>query len=214
VGKIPYVLECELFVRTEIKHAEELLAEYNDFYLYNLAYYSNISENDTYAGYVGHNNDYDELDEEKRRAIAEHNAKVATDHFQLLFGSKDFGASSMVGFQPSWYDLQQILLEEFKHKTHIKESAMNGIAPMLRNVASVMLYAERVVSELEKMSADPELIAPLKEGFQLLLERVVAERINLPEYHKNKSQFNKLKKPEQYLEFCKDLFFNKAGELK
>jgi len=204
--KIPYVLECELFVAAEIKHAEDLLAEYNDFYLYNLAHYSHISE--ASGSYVGQNNDQDELDEEKRRAIAEHNAKVATEHFASLFGSKDFGASSMVGFHPAWYDLQQILLEEFKHKTHIKESAMNGIAPMLRNIASLMLLAERVVSGLEKMNASPDLITPIKEGFQLLLQSVTTERINLPEYHKNKAQFNKFKKPEHYLEFCQKLFFN------
>ena len=213
MGKIPYVLECELFVKAEIKHAEELLAEYNDFYLYNLAHYSHIAEGSdqqqrvSHHHHVGQNNEVDELDEEKRLAIAEHNAKVATDHFALLFGSKDFGASSMVGFRPSWYDLQQILLEEFKHKTHIKESAMNGIAPALRNVASVMLYAERVVSELEKLNVAPEFMAPIKEGFELLFERVRIENIDVPEYYKNRAQFNKLKKTEQYLEFCKSLFF-------
>jgi len=206
VGKIPYVLEYELFVEAEIKHAEELLSEYNDFYMYNMAHLGVIA-NELKQSHDPSDHD-EELDEEKRRAIAEHNAKVATDHFTSLFGSKDFGASSMVGLRLAWYDLQQILLEEFKHKTHIKDSAMNGIAPMLRNVASVMLYAERVVSELEKFDASPELIAPIKEGFRLLLESVTAERRELPEYHKNKAQFNKFKKAEHYLEFCKGLFFN------
>jgi len=198
MGKLPYVHQCELFVRCDFKVAEELLAEYHDFYIYNLAQYGHIYEKSEYNT----SDDKDDRDEAKLRELAEHNARVATEHFTALFGSKDFAESAMVGFRPEWYDLQQILLEEFKQKTPIKDSAMNYIAPRLRNAASLMLYAERMVSGLEKAGATFDFIAPVKEGFVLLFENCGKQELNLPEYCKNKTAIAKFKKPEQYLEFC------------
>ena len=202
MGKIPYVNEGELFVRTSYKCAEELLGEYNDFYIFNLAQYNNIYHKDDC---VTEEKDC-EIDEAKRMEIADRNAKEATDHFTALFGSKDFAESSMVGFRPAWYDLQQILLEEFKQKTSVKDSAMNGIAPYLRNVASTMLFAERIVSDMEKKNADPDALSVIKDGFRLLLERVEKRKVTLPEYAKTKDYIKKLKKLEQLIEFCDELF--------
>ena len=206
--KLPYVIECELFIRKDFKCAEEILAEYNDFYIFNLAQLNSIFHKEECL--TDEQREECEMDEAKRLELAEKNAKAATDHFTALFGSKDFSESAMVGFRPAWYDLQQILLEEYKHKTNIAESAINGIAPYLRNVASVMLFAERVVSDFESLGAEPDAIKVIKDGFKLLLEMVEKGEINMPEYHKTKTCFKKYKKPEQYIDFCEKLFAGKA----
>jgi len=208
IAKLPYIIECELFKRIDFKHAEEVLAEYNDFYIYNLAQYNHIYHKVDECIVTDEVPDC-ELDEAKRLEIAERNAKMATDHFVRIFGSKDFGESAMVGFRPAWYDLQQILLEEYKHKTPVDQSAMNTIAPYIRNIATALLFAERVVAELESMDVEATAIDVIRDGFRLLLERVEKEKLVLPEYHKTKSAFNKFKKPEQYIEFCEKLFTGK-----
>jgi len=203
MGNIPYVSEYQLFVRTDFKLAEEILADYNDFYIFNMAQcgdiYYKTDENVNFDG-------DEEADDEKLAQVAERNAKAATEHFASLFGNKDFSESSMVGFRPSWYDLQKILLEEYKRKTPIQDSAMNGIAPTLREVASIMLFACRVIEDLEKLGAEQEHISVIKEGFQLLIERIVVEDIPIPVYYKTKAVISKFKKAEQYIDFCDKLF--------
>jgi hypothetical protein len=80
MSKIPYVIQCELFVRTDYKHAEELLAEYNDFYVFNMAQYNSMY----------HKLDdqplekEEEVDEQSRLEKADQIAKAATDHFAAL----------------------------------------------------------------------------------------------------------------------------------
>jgi len=196
-------------VRKDYKCAEEILAEYNDFYIYNLAQINHIFHTADEC-LVKEEMPNCEIDEAKRLELADKNAKIATDHFTKLFGSKDFGESSMVGFRPRWYDIQQILLEEYKHKTNITESAMNGIAPYLRGVASTMLFAERIVSEFMDLGAEPDAVSLIKEGFQILLESVEKGETKVPEYNKLKAGFKKFKKPEQYIDFCEKLFAGKA----
>ncbi|MCL2228659.1 MAG: hypothetical protein FWC00_02390 [Firmicutes bacterium] len=200
---IPYVAECNLFAREGFKHAEELLAEYNDFYLYNMAELATIhykideAQQDEAPA---------ELDEEKRIAIADKNAKAATDHFASLFGSKDFPEATIAGLKPAWYDLQKILLNEYKQKTPIYDSAMNGIAPGLRKIASVMLFALYVTEGMDDLNAEDEEIEAVKEGFRTLFGRIQNEKIDIPEYHKEKVKFKKFKKPTQYIEFAEKLF--------
>jgi len=201
MGKIPYVSEYKLFESVEFKQAEEILAEYNDFYIFNLAQinsmYHDCKEN--------YEND-EEIDEEKRIEIADRNARNATDHFITLFGSKDFAESAMIGFHPAWYDIQRMLLEEYKHKTPLSESATNWIARYLRNVASVLLFAQKIVSDLEKMGAVTDIIDIIKDGFRILFEKVQTEKLFIPEYHKTKAVFAKFRKAEQYIEFCGKLW--------
>ena len=194
--------DCELFVRVEYKVAEEILAEYNDFFIYNLAEY-----NDLFYGKEENFEDAsDEISEEERIAIADRKAKTATDHFTDLFGSKDFGESALVGFRPSWYDLEQILLEEYKNKTDIKNSAMNGIAPYLRNTASIMLFAERLVTGLTEHGGSDGQIAEMKQSFESLLARNENEKLNIPEYFRVKKEISKLRKPEQFIDYNNRLF--------
>jgi hypothetical protein len=203
-------LDCPLFTRCEISRAEELLAEYNDFYIYNLAQYNCQAENRKLDNFNGDGEDGESGAElQMRKDMAEHNARVASEHFVSLFGSKDFGESAMVGFHPDWYDLQQILLEESRTKTPISQSVMNSIAPRLLTVASLMLFAEKIVSGLEKLNAGDIFTVPVKEGFEILLEKCKSGTVKMPEFYKNKASITKFKKPEQYLELCDKLFFGK-----
>ena len=197
--KIPYVNPFELFVRLEYRAAEEILAEYNDFYIFNMAQYAHI--------YRDVEDDKEEdLEVEDHSELAEKNAKAATDHFASLFGSKDFGAASLVGFRPAWYDIQKILLEEFKHMTPVIDSAMNNIAPTLRNIASCALFAEFIVSALEDSAVEPAIIKDTRARFVELFDRAVRGEVKLPEFVKTKPTLLKFKKPEQFIDFANTLF--------
>jgi len=195
--KIPFVAEYHQFTRSEYKHAEEVLAEYNDFYIFNMAQVANV-----YHVAGDDETDDEEVDLIKRQEDADENAKAATEHFKALFGSKDFGESSMIGFRPAWYDLQKILFDEYKKKTPIEESQMNVIANNLRRVASVLLFGERIVRGLEDLCADPLKIQSVKEGFEKLLEAVTKGSITIPEFNKEKKNISKFKKPEQFIDFA------------
>lgn len=228
--KFPYVMEYNLFERVELGYAEELLNEYNDFFAYNKAHVGDIHDNDVRLLAKGdfESDTADQTEEEHEKSIAEHNAATAVRHFTTLFGCGDFPESTLIGLKLDYYDLQQILLEEYKIKTPITESKMNEIAPKLRTVASVLIFAERVVSGLKGMQKDlaglseneqakarvqnekVELaIEFAKDGFKLLFERLQNESLNIPEYSKIKAQMRKMKSVEAYIDFCETLFFGK-----
>lgn len=219
VIKFPYVLEYKLFEAVDVMEAEELLAEYNDFYMYNLTQIERA---------VAYSDDFVETDEteEDRQKRAEHNAAAAAQHFKELMGSKDFAESSLVGLRIDYYSLQQILLEEYKTKTPINQSALNEIAPQLRTIASLLLFAHRIVAGLEKLTVDlagldetqqtrarntndKVLLATefAKEGFSLLVERLQTQKLDIPEYNKTKKEFKKIKSIEAHIDFCEKLFF-------
>jgi len=204
MGKLPYVNDSELFLKLDHRHAEEIIGEFNDFYGFNMSqihdiyFHAEIEEDDETEG----------VDEEKRLSIADKNAKAATDHFAGLFPSHEYGEGALVGFRPAYEDLQKILLEEYKNKTDIRDSVINGIAPRLRNIASIMAFASRIVGDLEFLCADTEQIANVKAGFKKLIERNERERLDLPMYTKTKDTFKKYKKAEQYIAFAEKLFDN------
>jgi len=207
MGKLPYISEAELFTRIDdYKHKEELMRDYNDFFLFNIAQYAEMYRKADEKT-VGVDCDDDEIDEETRLAQAERNSKVATDHWRKLFGSKDFGEACMIGLKIQWYDLQKILLAEYKKKTPIEDSAMNGIACYLRNVATIMLLAERMIYDLtEERDGTPEQITFVKNGFTDLFNRTKDEKLVIPEYHAEKKAIGKFKKAEQYIDYCTKLF--------
>ncbi|MCL2569952.1 MAG: hypothetical protein FWE16_01965 [Firmicutes bacterium] len=218
--KFPYVTDYKLFERVEVREAEELLVEYGDFYLYNRSQYNDIFKKvDTVQDDV-------KIEDEKvlevLYAAAEKNAKEATDHFTSLFGNKDFAESSFCGLRISWYDLQQILIEEFRDKTPARLSAMNQIAPALRNLASALLFAEYMHNKLERLHKEPASQKPadiekvrennekvdagirhIKEWFIELLNRLAnGAKGRLPEYNKSKNNLAKLRTVESIIEFC------------
>lgn len=223
VIKFPYVAEYSLFERVEFRVAEEILRDYNDFFKYNESQY-----NDIFRKAPGLDGERENPEDEKERLLqrnrAEQNAKGATDHFRSLFASKDFAESALVGYRIAWDDLQQILIEEFRAKIPAQQSAMNDIAPKLRTIASIVLFAEYMVSKLGKMyktttSTKPadiektnshnakvdETLEGIKVFFGDFLSVVQSSQRVTHEYAKSKNALAKLKTPEAVIEFCKNL---------
>jgi len=185
-----------LFEQVEISVAEELLAEYNDFYLYNQSQY--------YEVFKKARAQVEEGSEEINLCLAEKNAKETTDYFTKLFGSKDFAMSTMMGLKICWYELQQILLSEFKNKTPIAESAIIHTAYQLRNLASLLLFAEHVVYGMGRAkNSTAESVFAIKQNFRDALEKL--DKLTIPEFHKERKQLAKLKTIEQYQEFVNKL---------
>jgi len=200
VTKFDYVMGYSLFEKIDLGVAEELLSEYNDFYLYNQAQYHEIATkaavNDCVLG--------DEEEEEHCIVKAMPIAKETTDFFAKLFGSKDFAASTLVGLKVAWDDLQQILLTEFKDRTIITESALIPVAYQLRNLASILLFAEAIVLGMGKVKIPNDAaVEEVKAMFTQVLER--QELPTVPEFSKEKKQLAKFKTVEQYVAYVKEL---------
>jgi hypothetical protein len=83
---------------------------------------------------------------------------------------------------------------------------MNEIAPYLRSVASIALFAQCVDSKLDEFEASPDIIDTVKQGFRSLIARAEHGRLVIPEYNKSKSALSKFKKAEQYVDFAEKLF--------
>ena len=196
--KFPYVVEYRLGLgQVEFSVAEKLLAEYQDFYLYNQS-----QLNEIFRKYEQADGEEDEKLLALRRQKAEAAAKAATDHWAKLFGSMDFAESTLVGLQINWDDLQQIMIEEFRTKTHPTDSAMNYIAPQLRRLCSVLLFAERIQTQIKKKDID--LVVQPK--FEEMLGKMAAgEVVEVPEFTKIKHQIQKLKNPEAITKFVEEL---------
>jgi hypothetical protein len=215
MNKIPYVISYELFEKIDLKAAEELLHEYNDFMVFNKTQVRDLGV--PISCEFGPEKEETQEDALKR---IEHNKQVAMNHFENLFGSKDIAESSLVGLHIDYDAVQKILLDERANKIPITESAFNQIAPTIRATASVLLIAERVIGELQKLASEGKgggkidlAIEFAKEGFELLLDGIGKGNLNIPEYHIIRRDINKLKNVDAYIEFCEKLFFAK-GEIK
>ncbi|MCL2846332.1 MAG: hypothetical protein FWE38_01450 [Firmicutes bacterium] len=211
--KCPFVLDYKIFERVEIKDADELLREYNDFYVYNQTQYRDLFTFDQSGDSNAELDDQEDGEVVVARPLVP--APNAVEHFTKLFGSKDFAESCFTGLKIGWYDLQQILLEEFRTKTPAHLSAMNSIAPRLRAIATVLLFAEYMHTKVEKMRKEGEsektaqhnqkvdaVLAHVTDVFPILFEKIaVGGDIVLPEYNKSKNALAKLKTPEAVTEF-------------
>lgn len=212
--KIPYILEYGLFEKAEMKIAEELLVEYNDFMVFNRVQIRDTAASAcAFAAHQGKVQQEPENEEETKKR-AEHNRQVSLDHYENLMGSKDIAESSLVGLRIDYDTIQKVLLEERANRISIIESALNQIAPTIRAAASVLLIGERVMSDLEKLSPCVKdeskrdlAIEFAREGFELLLDGVAKGNCTIPEYHVIKRDMRKLKTLENYIGFCENLFF-------
>jgi len=207
--KFPYVLEYKLFERIDLGEAEELLDEYKDFYEYNKVQVGQVKETD---------DDFHEVygtDEEEKPA--EQSKESSTEHFQKLFGSKDFAEACLLGMKIDFNELQKILMAEHRKGVPITESALNTIAPKLRATASILLFAEKIMTAVQKFTdkEDTKRKAELlmdfaRTGFESLLERHAKGEVSVPDYNKNKKEITKIKNVDGYLELCERLFNNKG----
>jgi hypothetical protein len=223
--KFPYIVDYKLFEKIDLIVAEKLLSEYNDFHV------SNRAQMDATL-----RKSYDAMssvESEEELAILreqeDHNRCVSESHFKQLFCNPDLTEAVLVGLTIDVDRLTEILLEEFRSRTPITQSALNAIMPRIRCVASVLLFAERIVGGLNKMIVDTADISGDKlnkavannekaelaiefasDGFVLLLERLQqCEALDVPEFSKHKVALGKIKTVEGYIDFCEKLFFQK-----
>ena len=237
--KFPYVMDYKLFEKVDLACAEELLNEYQDFFEYNkmqVAQTFNPATIDTIDTTFENPKEEAEIRAEAERI--EHNRGVCIDHFEKHFGSKDFAEASLVGLKIDFYELQKILMSEHRRGILIMESALNTIAPKLRALASALLYAERIVSGLarlaefanEKAASTTASVTSAafnntaaaekaglavefaKDGFGLLLERLLEQEIAVPEFYRHKKELGKVKTIEAYIDYCEKLFFQTEGK--
>jgi hypothetical protein len=208
--KFPYITNYSLFEKIDIAAAEELLGEYNDFVGFNKTQIRNAVK--SICTFTEDEQTPETDDQAWKRA--EHNTQVAIDHFEKLFKHKDIVESVFVGMKIDYDAIQKVLLDETARKVPIIESTLNNIGPVFRALASVLLFAEHVVSGLRNLMPEGVVdekcelaIEFAKEGFELLLDGVSKGNLAIPSYTSAKPQLNKIKKLEQYIEFCEKLFF-------
>jgi hypothetical protein len=208
---IPYILDYKLFEQIDYKVADELLAEYNDFMVFNRTQVRDLGvpASDAFQQVAAAEENTEEII--KR---AEHNKQAALAHFESLFGNKDIAESALVGMKIDYDTVQKILLEERLAKVPITASAFNQIAPTIRAAASVLLIAEHVVTAMQKLAQEKMqnekiqlAIEFAKEGFELLLDDVSKGSLQIPEYHAVRKELGKMKTVDSYIGFCEKLFF-------
>ena len=188
--------------------AKELLDEYNDFLESNkVQYYDQAKKLDFKP-----DENTSEKDLELFKNNAEKRANEAVSHFKNLFNG-DLATGTLVGMKIDWDSLQQIIIEELNDKPqiNIQKSVLNTIAPRLKIVASVLLFAEYMVTKLEKFKTMPkfnpdsvdEIIKQVKNGFLALLQGISdGDNVDVLEFTKSKNLVAKLKTPEAVLDFC------------
>ena len=209
--EFPYVIDYKLFERVDIHIAEEILNEYTDFYAYNKTQVTQIVFDSTDADSF---DDESKTDEQNSSDRLEHNKKVAREHFEKHLGNKDLAMASLVGMRVNYDELQKILISEHRRAIPITESSFNVIIPRLRVLASILLFAEGIVSGLQKIAEDDKqkekaelAIGFAKEGFMLMLERHAEQEIAVMEFHRHKKELAKIKNVDGYINFCEKLFF-------
>jgi len=222
--KFPFVVDYWVFERVDIRVAEELLSEYNDFYGYAQTLVAEVDggpvpDLDDERSDAERSDDKGDMSQKTARFNLdrlEHNKTVAVEHFKKLFGSKDFAEACLVGLKIDFDGLYNILDAERRRGTPITESGLNKIAPKLRNLATTLLYAERIVGGLERLldntDGDPRVkdaVGFARDGFNILLERQVEEEVTLPEYNRVKKEIGKIKTAAAYIDYCEKLFFIK-----
>jgi len=188
--KYPFVLCYNLFDGCDVDVAERILNEHNDFILYNAEEYRKV-----FKTIKCHSNGEDE-DALYEEVLSEKDA----DHFRKLFNNRDFAESSLVGFKIDYDALHKILANEFKNKVESHKSIMNDIAPYLRDIASTLVIAAKVVSALAKREDGQQYLSVVKANFEKALKFLEAGFIlNMPEYTKYKERIATFKTAEGFV---------------
>ena len=190
--------------KVEIPVAEDLLAEYNDFYASNLEFYQGrMKQHDAVENEVVAADDAPaEIDpKEKEQLDSDVQAYIK------MWGSLDFANATLVGLNIDWEAIQEKLMAEQEKNVMPSASALAPVAKQLRNVASVLAFSERIVTRLQRKAVDKEMIDLMIQGFETLLAQVVNRNIEVPELDgaENK-KIIKLKTVDAILDYANHLF--------
>ncbi len=204
VLKINYVNGYQVGNKVEIPVAEDLLSSYNDFYASNLEFYQgrmkkhNAVENETVST-AEEQNEVDSQFEEK--------VKSEVKAFADLWGSLDFATATLVGLDIDWDAIQEILLAEQEKQMTPFETSLSDTARLLRNVASVLAFSERIITRLRRKAVGQEMVDLMIQGFETLLVQVVNRGIQMPELDgaENK-KIAKLRTVDAIIDYANHLF--------
>jgi hypothetical protein len=199
----PYVLKYSL-ERVEIPQAKDLLDQYNDFYAYNLAKYQDYAKlkvDD--SGEL--NNTNEELDAGEL-ALLEKAGNDNAGVFVKVWGSLDFASATLMGLEIDWQPIQVCLFEEQERKIPAGDSGMNETGIKLRKLASILVFADRITADLSDKKVDPEMIALIRQGFEMLLSELSKRDLDIPEYNLEKAKYQKIKTPNGIIDYAQKLF--------
>jgi hypothetical protein len=190
--------------RVDISAAKDLLDQYNDFYAYNLAQYQNYARlkvDD--SGELS--NAAEDLDKDEIARIEKEgndNAGV----FAKVWGSVDFASATLMGLEIDWQPIQVSLFEEQERKIPALESGMNETGRQLRKVASILSFADKIITDLNAKKADREIISLITQGFELLLTELSHRDLEIPEYNIEKIKYAKIKTADGIIDYAQKLF--------
>jgi len=204
VLKINYVNGYQVGNKVEIPVAEDLLSSYNDFYASNLEFYQgrmkkhNAVENET----VTTTDEQTEVDSQFEEKV-----KSEVKAFADLWGSLDFATATLVGLDIDWDAIQEILLAEQEKQMTPFETSLSDTARLLRNVASVLAFSERIITRLRRKAVGQEMVDLMIQGFETLLAQVVNRGIEMPELDgaENK-KIAKLRTVDAIIDYANHLF--------
>ncbi len=205
VLKINYVNGYQVGEKVEIPVAEELLSAYNDFYASNLEFYQgrmkqrNAVENEAVAA--------EDADNAVDDAQFEKQVNSEVRDFANLWGSLDFATATLVGLDINWDLIQEKLLAEQEKQLTPAQSELIPVAKLLRNVASVLAFSERIIMRLHRKAVEKQMIDLMIQGFETLLAQVVNRNIEVPELDgaENK-KIMKLKTVDAIIDYANHLF--------
>lgn len=199
----PFVKKYQLS-RVDLSHAKDLLDQYNDFYVYNLAQYQNYADLKTNdAGELSDGNEeLDQSEIERLEKMGNDNAGV----FARIWGSVDFASATLMGLEIDWQPMQAGLLEEQRRKVPALESELNAVGVKLRKVSSVLSFVDRITTDLSNKKANDEIVALIRQGFEMLLTELSKRDIEVPEYNVEKTKYQKLKSADGIMDYAQKLF--------
>jgi hypothetical protein len=203
MATFPFVIKYSL-TRVDLTHAEDLLAQYNDFYVYNLAQYQNYAKLkvDDSGEISNENEELGKEEIERLEKLGNDNAGV----FAKVWGSMDFASATLMGLAIDWQPIQVSLLEEQRRKIPALESGMNETGNKLRKVASILSFADKITTDLTSKKADLEIVELIRQGFEMLLAELSKRDIKIPEYNIEKTKYLKIKSADGIIDYAQKLF--------
>lgn len=203
-----YVTKYQVGDKVEIPVAEELLANYNDFYAANLEFYQGrIKKTDGIENESVVEPDPDAGLAPEELAQAEKKVNDDVKAFAATWGSMDFASATLVGLAIDWDRLQEQLLVEQEKKIRPADSALLPVGQQLRKVASVLSFSERIVTRLRGKAVDKEMVDLIIKGFTALLQQVHDRDLDIPEMNGAElKKIMKLKTVDGIIDYANKLF--------
>ncbi|MDR0384324.1 MAG: hypothetical protein LBH47_03320 [Christensenellaceae bacterium] len=199
MSTFPFVLSFSLKA-VSYAEAEELLAEYGDFYNYNIAQYQSV-----FSRKVLDCGEIDDQPDEDDRAALEKDSTDNVAEFTKQWGSRDFVNACMYGLSIKWEEIQKILFDEQSKNIKVRDSSLKPAANKIRCLASLLSFIERTMHFLYIKKADSAVMQSIEEGFANLIDRLRTHELVVPEFCKEHKNFMKANTKEKILAYANSI---------